>query len=218
MFVNIFRPHAISARNKGGEKPVHQEISKQKFVACHVPKQNWFPFFNGAAALSQSDKRPIPIVWVKPPVQDKDEISQPSSCSGADIIFASQSFEIVLLRRIKVPRREYCISLIDHRTLNGRERRNDVGPVRLLHALSSRAYGTASAPGSPRANPSARDAMSWFVAANGAGNGTARPSADRRKRENRSESSSVIRSNHWSAVLRSVSFSASSSKKNGFHS
>ena len=89
--------------------------------------------------------------------------------------------------------------------------RREIGPP--ISCVVHRAYGTASAPGSPRANPSASDAMSWFVPVNGTGKGTARPSAERRSRENNSNSWSVTKSNDWSAVFRSVSFRFSSSRK-----
>jgi hypothetical protein len=84
MFVNIFRPDAIGTRSKSREEPVNQEISEQKLVASHVPKQNWLPFFNGEAALSQSHKCPIAIAWVESSVQDKNKIPQPSSGIGTD--------------------------------------------------------------------------------------------------------------------------------------
>src|SRR5438552_14167524 len=114
MFINVFWPDTIGTRYKCREEPVDEKITKQKFIAGHMPKKNRLPFFDWAAALRQHDERAIAIVWIEPSAQNKYEIPQTGSGTSADEILASQAFEVFFLGRFKIPSSKNGVSLIDH--------------------------------------------------------------------------------------------------------
>lgn len=110
-------------------------------------------------------------------VQHLGNIDQPVGAAGADEVFIAQAVEVVALGASEVPGREHGVGRVDHSALHHRERRGDVR-ARGRHASALLAYGTADAPGSPRAKPSASSAISWPVPANTPGSGTARFGVD----------------------------------------
>src|SRR5207248_2696140 len=89
VLVKVFRSNPIGSRRKSWEQPIDQEIAKQKFIASHVPKEDWLPIVDGAAILCEEHQRAITSNWIKSSVQHFCYISKPSGGAGPYEVFAS---------------------------------------------------------------------------------------------------------------------------------
>jgi hypothetical protein len=156
---DLFGAHAEFAGVVRGKEPVLEEVTYEELVAGHVPEQERLPLVEIAPALCQHDQCTVAAPGFEATVQNLGDIEKPGSAVGADEVFRAKAIEILALRTGEVPRREDGVGLLDHRALHDGEGGRHVRARGCLHASPLRAYGTASAPASPRAKPMA----SWMT-------------------------------------------------------
>ena len=77
-------------------EPFNEKVTKKKFIACHVPEEQWLPELKWTPALSELDQNPIPTLRVETSMQNLADVDEPTRTLRAHRVRSPHDIEIPL--------------------------------------------------------------------------------------------------------------------------